>query len=141
MTHLHRRACVPVTRRCPAFIFLLLALCGVSPRALALAGNCLLTLRIWWITRNGKLVCLLISRVAPVMLYISTFILIVMYMFAVVGMELFGPHKQRKQQGMGEILTNVLCRGPSLAQEAGNRCPSCYVWTNRSSCIMPFVFP
>lgn len=80
----------------PAFLLLLLAVCDVAPESTSLAANCLLTLRVWWITRNGKLVCLLIARVSPIMLYISSFILIVMYMFAVLGMEVFGPYEHSK---------------------------------------------
>ena len=76
---------------------LLVAVCGVESELLTLVANLLLALRTWWITPQMKLVVLLFKRIAPVMLYMTTFILIVMYMYAVVGMQIFHGFKSEPE--------------------------------------------
>eukprot|EP00051_Salpingoeca_urceolata_P021698 m.342774 g.342774 ORF g.342774 m.342774 type:complete len:1055 (-) comp19847_c0_seq1:33-3197(-) len=78
---------------CPAVLLLALAVGGVEPKTFAAAGNLAVTLRILWTTRAARVVLTLLRRVLPVMLTLFLYMLINLYFFAIVGMELF--HKEQ----------------------------------------------
>lgn len=72
-----------------AVVLIAIALADISRGITRLVANVALFSRLLWSTHNARMGLAVFTRITPVMLYLTVFIAIVMYMFAVLGMQLF----------------------------------------------------
>lgn len=68
---------------------LIAAVAGVEPRMFGAVANVILFARLAWTLSAGRMLLLMLQRVAPPMLYMSVLVGFAMYFFAVIGLEAF----------------------------------------------------